>query len=76
MAIAANRSGRRLEEFIADVLNERGYLFVPPIRFFPARELAQPIYTRQCEIGKEISTARNGASTRSCITRASIQSAW
>ena len=54
MAIAANRSGRRLEEFIADVLNERGYLFVPPIRFFPARELAQPIYTRQCEIGKDI----------------------
>ena len=50
----ANRSGQRLEAFIADVLNERDYLFVPSVRFFPARELAQPIYTRQCEIGKDI----------------------
>ena len=39
---------------MADVLNEREYLLVPPVRFFPARELEQPIYTRQCEIGKDI----------------------
>ena len=36
------------------MLNEREYLLVPPLRFFPARELEQPIYTRQCEIGKDI----------------------
>ena len=54
MATGANRSGRRLEDFVADVLNEREYLLVPPVRFFPARELEQPIYTRQCEIGKDI----------------------
>ena len=54
MATGANRSGRRLEDFVADVLNEREYLLVPPVRFFPARELEQPIYTRQCEIGQDL----------------------
>ena len=50
----ANRSGRRLEAFVADILDERQYRFVPPVRFFPARAMVQPIYTRQYEIGKDI----------------------
>ena len=50
----ANRSGKRLEDFAADILEERDYLFVPHVRFFPSRELEQPIYTRQCETGKDI----------------------
>ena len=50
----ANRSGKRLEDFVADMLEERDYLFVPPVRFFPSLELDQPIYTRQCELGKDI----------------------
>ena len=43
-----------MENITADVLDERQYEFVPPIQFFPARELEQPIYTRQYEIGKDI----------------------
>lgn len=49
-----NRSGKRLEDFAADILDEHGYKYVLPVRFFPMRELDQPIYTRQCEIGKDI----------------------
>ena len=50
----ANRSGGRLEDFVADVLDERGYRFIPRERFFPVRELEQPIFTRQYEVGKDI----------------------
>ena len=50
----ANRSGGRLEAFVADILDERGYFFVPPVRFFPARDLEQPICTHQYETGKDI----------------------
>ena len=50
----ANRSGGRLEDFVADVLDERGYRFIPRERFFPVCELEQPIFTRQYEVGKDI----------------------
>ena len=50
----ANRSGGRLEDFVSDILDERNYLFVPPVRFFPCRELEQPVCTRQYETGKDI----------------------
>ena len=54
MVKGAKRSGDRLEDFVADILDERGYKFVPPSRFFPAQALEQRIYTRQLEIGKDI----------------------
>ena len=50
----ANRSGKRLENFAADILEERGYRLVEPVRFFPMCELEQPIFACQCEIGKDI----------------------
>ena len=50
----ANRSGGRLEDFVHDILDERSYMFVPSVRFFPTREMEQPIFTRQLEIGKDI----------------------
>ena len=54
MVRGAKRAGDRLEEFTSDILDERRYKFVPPARFFPARSLEQPIYTRQFEVGKDI----------------------
>lgn len=50
----ANRSGSRLEANVADILEEHDYRQVLPVRFFPMREMEQPIFTRQCEIGKDI----------------------
>ncbi len=47
-------SGNRLEQFTAEVLEERDYLYIEPIRFLPMREMEQPIYTRQFESGKSI----------------------
>ena len=54
MVRGAKRAGDRLEDFVSDILDERRYKFVPPARFFPARSLEQPIYTRQFEVGKDI----------------------
>ena len=39
---------------VADVLEDRGYLLVPQVRFRPARDLGQPIYARQFEAGQDI----------------------
>lgn len=50
----ANRAGDRLERNVADILEDKGYEFVQRNRFFPARTLEQPVYTRQCELGKDI----------------------
>lgn len=50
----ANYTGTVLEKFVASRLDERGYTYVPSVRFFAARALKQPIYTRRCEIGKNI----------------------
>ena len=45
---------QRLEDFAANILDDKGYMFVIPTRFYPARELEQPIYSRQYELGKDI----------------------
>lgn len=50
----ANRSGKRLERAIAEILEDKGYLFVPPVRFFPSLVLNQRVFTCQREVGKNI----------------------
>ena len=45
---------KELEDFVAAILDKHRYLLVSPVRFFPARSLDQPIYTRQVEAGKDI----------------------
>ena len=50
----ANLAGKRLEKFAAEILIERGYTEVESIRFIPMRELEQPIFARQFEIGKDV----------------------
>lgn len=50
----ANASGNRLEVFAADILHDREYEYVPANRFFPYREMDQPIYARQVETGLDI----------------------
>jgi hypothetical protein len=50
----ANYTGTVLEQFILSRLNERGYTYVPPNRFVPARYLEQSIYTRRFHIGQSI----------------------
>ena len=39
---------------VAKVLEDRGYLLVPQVRFRPARDLGQPIYAKQFEAGQDI----------------------
>ena len=50
----ANHSGRRLEDNVSSILEDRGYQFVKPIRFFPMKMMEQPIYSVQYKIGKDI----------------------
>ncbi len=50
----ANTSGKRLERFASEILEERGYRYTEPHRFLPMREKNQPIYSRQFETGKSI----------------------
>lgn len=50
----ANRAGKRLENYVADILDEHRYKLVSPARFFPMRYLKQPIYARQLETGTSI----------------------
>ena len=50
----ANLSGRRLENFVSEILDDRDYLKVDAIRFKPMCELEQPIYARQYETGRDI----------------------
>lgn len=50
----ANHNGNQLERFINERLVEKGYAFVPKERFHPATYLEQPIYSRQCHIGKGV----------------------
>ena len=45
---------KELEDFVAGILDKHRYVLVPPARFFPARSLEQPIYSRQLEVGKDI----------------------
>ena len=50
----ANKSGARLENFVAGKLEDRGYRFVPVSKFYTDSMLEQPIYTTQFEVGKSI----------------------
>jgi site-specific DNA-adenine methylase len=50
----ANKTGNELEVFINNRLVREGYVFVPKIRFIASQTLAQPIYTRQFNLGKTI----------------------
>ena len=50
----AQRTGKNLEEFVGGWLNDVGYELATPENFFKLRELRQPIFSRQCEIGNDI----------------------
>lgn len=50
----ANRSGRRLENFVSEVLEDRDYRYVKPSEFLQEKEKSQPIYTRQFKAGEDI----------------------
>ena len=50
----ANFTGGELEDFIANILEKRGYTRVEPKKFEPSKHLKQPIYTRQYNAGKNI----------------------
>ena len=50
----AQRTGRNLEEFVGGWLSDVGYELATPENFFKLRELSQPIFSRQCEIGNDI----------------------
>ncbi len=49
----ANKRGRILENAVNDLLSE-DYVQVSSQRFFALRELRQPIFTEQCQIGRDI----------------------
>ena len=51
----ANRHGRILERFVAEELDDAGYECVwPPVLIFAMRDLGQPVYARQVEVGRDI----------------------
>ena len=50
----ANRSGERLEDFVAERLDEIGYQKVAPSHFQSSRKEKQPIFSRQYEVEKGI----------------------
>ena len=50
----ANYTGTILEQFVLSRLHERGYTYMSPNRFTPARYLEQPIYSRRFHIGQSI----------------------
>ena len=53
--LSANKTGSRLEQFVEGLLQEAGYEAVwPAALFFAMREMEQPIYTKQCEVGRDI----------------------
>ena len=55
----ANRTGLRLEVFVAGILAEAGYREIAPSPLFWAmRAMEQPIYASQCEIERDIYNKR------------------
>lgn len=53
--LSANRTGSRLEQFVAGLLEDAGYEAVwPSSLFFAMREMEQSIYAKQCVIGRDI----------------------
>lgn len=49
----ANRRGRTLENAVNDLLAEE-YVQVTTVRFFALRGLRQPIFAKQCPMGRDI----------------------
>ncbi len=53
--VSGNKTGIRLEDAIAALLDDADYQYVePPELFFALREMDQPIYARQVEAGYNI----------------------
>ncbi len=51
----ANRRGRQLERFVAEELQEIGYERIqPPVLIFAMRDMGQPVYASQVEVGRDI----------------------
>lgn len=48
------RKRDRIIEFVSGVLEQRGYIYIQASQFYPAHSLEQPIFTRQCEVGKDL----------------------
>ena len=53
--VRANRRGRILERFVANILDNQGYEHIrPAYLIFAMREMQQPVYAQQVEIGRDI----------------------
>ncbi len=50
----ANRSGFRLESWVRDTLEERGYNWIPPTAFVDGAGGNGPCFSAQCTIGESI----------------------
>lgn len=51
----AVRRGRQLERFVAEELEDVGYeLIWPSMLIFPMRDMGQPVYAQQVEVGRDI----------------------
>ena len=50
----ANRAGKQLAEFVDNLLQDYGYVKVSQARFFALCSLRQPIYARECNVGKTL----------------------
>ena len=50
----AYSSGKRLENGVSAILDDHDYSKVKKLQFNPVRELEQPIYAKQYEIGKDV----------------------
>lgn len=47
-------SDQRLEDFVADILDEEGHEKVDASRFFAEQGKGRPIYARRCNAGKDV----------------------
>lgn len=51
----ANRHGKHLEDYVAGELTDAGYEAVwPPFLIWAMREMSQPVYAAQVEVGRDI----------------------
>lgn len=52
---SANKTGHILEDFVSGMLSEHGYEFIwPPVLVFAMRDMEQPVYAKEVEIGRNI----------------------
>ena len=57
--LRANQSGKRLENYVAEVLDDLEYSMVLPKNFFDLKSRVEnPIYARQCYVGTSIYNRR------------------